>query len=57
MLRKGVLLASLLVLVSVLLLASLAEAEVDEEKIRTFFQKGGSHTNNWAVLVRLFNRI
>lgn len=43
------------VFVLTVLVASIsAETTTDVEKtVETFFRKGGNHTNNWAVLVRI----
>lgn len=56
--RSWILLALFVGLVALFFLITPSEAANDEAKIKTFFQKGGSHTNNWAVLVRAaFNQL
>lgn len=52
MARPSLLLAIAVLVIIAVSLVERSEASIDETKIKTFFQKGGSHTNNWAVLVR-----
>lgn len=52
MARSSLLLATAVLVIIAVSLVGPTEASIDETKIKTFFQKGGSHTNNWAVLVR-----
>jgi len=46
------------VVLTVLISRVTAETTSDVEKtVETFFRKGGNHTNNWAVLVRIIDDV